>query len=107
MKDYLRSLLGIRKKRKALSSNKSPEIGSMLLMNDIKMMVNTKIDQALWDWLLLSGWRVNTYPNDRRSYASMPANALTQLALASVEAREVLYIKLLAEVKPAQPSAKK
>lgn len=95
MKDFIRTLLGIRQKRQSLPPSHTPSNRATLIRGGVKMSVNTQISTDLWDWLMLSGWRVNTYRNDRRKYSQMPDNALQQLMTANSGERGTLHKKLL------------
>lgn len=95
MKDFIRTLFGIRQKRKGLPPSPPPGSRTTLVRGVVKMSVNTEISADLWDWLMLSGWRVNTYRNDRRKYNVMPESAISQLMSASSSERDNLHKKLL------------
>lgn len=95
MVDFLRTLFGIRKRRKALPMTPTPQIGATIVRNGVKLKVTKSCDPELWEWLLLSGWRVNPVRNDRRTYVSLPKDALSQLHAAGIEKREMVHEKLL------------
>lgn len=95
MKDFIRTLFGIRQKRKSLPPSQIPANRATLIRGGVKMTVNTQIRADLWDWLMLSGWRVNTFRNDRRKYSQMPDNALQQLMAVPSNERGNLHKKLL------------
>lgn len=95
MKDLIRTLLGIRKKRKSLPLSPPPRTGTVIVRKNIKAVVPKRISSELWDWMMLSGWRVNPVRNDRRNYAILPDDALDQLIRASEDQRSNIHNSLL------------
>lgn len=101
MKDFLRTVLGIRKKRRSLPVTSTPRPGASLIRNGDKIKLNQPCDDELWDWLLLMGWRVCAVRNDRRRYRLLPADAIRRLKAASVDTRGDVLDGLIAEAKEA------
>ena len=95
MIDSLRTLFGIRKKRAGLLASGAPQAGASIVRNGIKIALTQACDRDLWDWLLLSGWRVNPVSNDRRRYASPPDTAVMQLLSARSEERTDAHARVL------------
>ena len=95
MIDFVRNLFGVRKKRKALPTSSVPQIGGTIIRNNVKVKVSQPIDPELWEWMQLSGWRVNKVKNDRRKYLGLPKDALAQLAAVSPESRAQIHTSLL------------
>jgi hypothetical protein len=100
MKDLVRTLLGIRKKRRALPLSAPPTEGAVIVRNDIKAIVTQPLNEELWDWMMLSGWRLNPVKNDRRHYRSLPHGAVDQLIACDKERRSSLHRNLLQSVQP-------
>lgn len=98
MKDLIRTLLGIRKKRQPLPASSRPPVGVSIVRRGVKMNVTHPIDAELWDWLLLSGWRVNLMRNDRRRRVALRSNALSDLIAAGSEKRAKVHAQLIHEV---------
>lgn len=65
------------------------------------MAVSSEISTELWHWLMVEGWRVSTYQNDRRAYTRMPENAVGQLMQTSNAERSTLHKKMLQRAKKA------
>jgi hypothetical protein len=100
MKDLVRTLFGIRKKRRALPLSAPPTEGAVIVRNDIKAIVTRPVNEELWDWMMLSGWRLNPVKNDRRQYRSLPHGAIDQLINCDKERRSSLHRNLLQSVQP-------
>ena len=98
MIDFFRTLFGIRKKRKALPATESPQIGATIVRRNVKIKVSQPCDPELWDWMLLSGWRVNPVRNDRRVCVSLPRDAIDQLNAAGVGKWARVHDRLLKSV---------
>ncbi len=99
MKDFIRTLFGIRKKRQSLPPTDPPARRVVLVRGCVKMSVSTEISEELWHWLMVEGWRVSTYYNDRRVYTRMPENAEGQLMQAGNAERSMLHKKMLKKKK--------
>ena len=95
MKDLVRKLLGIRKKRRALPLSAPPDTGAVIVRQDIKTVVSHPINEELWDWMMLCGWRVNPVKNDRRRYRTLPGGTLDKLIRADKEHRSSVHAQLL------------
>lgn len=98
MIDFFRTLFGIRKKRKLLPATARPQIGATIVRRNVKIKVSQPCDPALWDWMLLSGWRVNPMRNDRRVCVSLPRDAIDQLNAAGVDKWAKVHDRLLKSV---------
>jgi len=74
----------------------TPQAGSYIARDDVRVPVSDEITDELWQWLAARGWREIDLASDRRRYrAGMPA-AIEELAFAeSMELREKLeqYIR--------------
>ena len=95
MFDFARTLLGIRKKRRPLPTGLTPKPGTTIVRENVKIRIDQPITQELWDWMLLSGWRVNPVLKDRRHYAALPQNALQQLLVTQSEMRAKVHDRLI------------
>lgn len=91
MNDFLRNLLGIRVKRRALPITPAPKLGATILRNGVKIKITQPCDDELWDWLTLVGWRVSPVRNDRRAAVLLPPDTIARLRDAGITRRgEVL-----------------
>jgi hypothetical protein len=96
LKDAARTLFKVRVKRKVPTSKRYPKSGSFIVRADAQMLVTPELSEELWEWLVLQGWRVNSFSQDRRQYAEWPANSIAILAKAPAGERENLYRRLMA-----------
>lgn len=101
MKDFIRTLFGIRRKRQVPPPSDPPNGRTVLVRGCIKMSVSTEISEELWHWLMVEGWRVSRYNNDRRAYTRMPENAVGQLMQTRNAERSTLHRKMLQRAKKA------
>ena len=95
MIDFFRTLLKIRTRRRPLSTKPRPQVGSIIVRGNVRIRVSQPIHPDLWDWMLLSGWRVNTYRKDRRRYQTLPDAVLSELVAAPPQNRSELHSRLV------------
>jgi hypothetical protein len=88
MKNFFRTLFGIRAKRKALPITPPPKIGANIIRNGYRIKVTQSCRPDLWDWLLLAGWRASPVRHERRACITLPEETIYQLNAAPVEHRE-------------------
>lgn len=98
MNNFIRNLFKIRKQRKNFPISERPDIGKTIIRSGIKLVVSEPISNELWDWMLLVGWRVNNFKNDRRDYIELPEGTLRQLKEAGSDNRETVHRKLLRSI---------
>ncbi len=55
------------------------------------MKVTQPLQQDLWDWLVLMGWREAKVRPDRRRYKRLPDTAIERLVSADRADREEVY----------------
>ena len=99
MVDLLRTLLGIRKKRKSLPTDLEPKRDARIVRNNLEIKLEQPVAPELWDWMLLSGWRVNPAANDRRRYVRLSPESLQQLIVASNESRPKVHARLISKAR--------
>ena len=68
VQDGIRNLFNIRQKRRVSPVGSRPAKDSWICRGGVKMLVSHDMDNTLWQWLALNGWRKITVPNDRRRY---------------------------------------
>ena len=100
MKDWIRTALSIRKKRRAPPVGGLPPVGATIVRGPVKMTVTQEITPELWDWLVLSGWRNLPVKVDRRKGMRAPQSALRELARVTPQERERVHARLLELAKP-------
>ena len=72
-----------------------PGVGSTISRRHILMTVTHPLQQDLWDWLVLMGWREARTKPERRRYRCLPDTTLTRLIHADRSERESLYQDLI------------
>ncbi len=97
MRDFLRTLFGVRKKRRPFPSGPRPGVGAVIVRRELCMKVTQAIEPELWEWLMLSGWRVNAMRNERRRFVSLPTTALSLLIAAGADKRAKVHANLINE----------
>ncbi|MES2208029.1 MAG: hypothetical protein V4525_14685 [Pseudomonadota bacterium] len=95
IKNYLRTLFKIRKKRRLGLQGSKPLVNAYLILDRLKMQVTLDMSDDLWEWLALQGWREATVPNDRRKYTLLPIQSFSAICLASREERDMVYLDIL------------
>lgn len=97
-KNGLRNLFNVREKRKPAPVGTKPAINTDVCRGTLKMQVTHEIDNVLWQWLALQGWRKITVPNDRRCYRRLPKGAMKILMKTPPEALDSVHGRMLAAV---------
>jgi len=59
------------------------------------MKVSGPVQQDLWDWLVLMGWREASATPERRRYRRLPETAISSLIQADRAEREAVYRDLI------------
>jgi len=95
LKNFLRTLLRIRKIRQLPPPGEKPAFGSTIILNRLKMQLFVPIDTQQWEWLSLRGWRTLDMRQNRRRYYRVPRNAVHRLIHAKPEEREELYQRIV------------
>lgn len=79
IKDFIRTLLGIRKTRQRLPPGRQPVVGSNIVRDTLRMHLKYPISKEQWDWLTETGWRTIDMRNTRRTYVSVEDRAVRAL----------------------------
>lgn len=95
MKDFFRTLFGIRTKRRAPPITSLPQVGASIVRHGYKIKLTQPCRPDLWDWLLLSGWRATPVVHDRRAYILLPEDTIIRLNPATQEEREQILRSLM------------
>ena len=87
--DRLRTLTGRRCKRVLPPRSLKPAIGARIVLVDVgkRLTVPAGLSDALWVWLLDSGWRVERYRPDRRHYREVSRFQVEHLLTCEPELR--------------------
>lgn len=95
IKDNVRTLFRIRVSRRVPPPGPKPRYGAIIVCKDVQMEVDTDLDDDLWDWLVLMGWRQVGVRLDRRRYRRAPEGACAALKRAGLGERDMLNRRIL------------
>jgi hypothetical protein len=107
LKNNLRTIFGVRKKRVPLPRSPLPALGARIVFDDFRMVVQAGLRPDLWAWLTAKGWREVTFRPDRRIYRDVPSSWVTELIDAPVEEREQALQAALANARRPQPATRR
>lgn len=88
VRDRVRRLLKIRVSRGVVSPGAKPPLGARIYRDDLRMSVQAGMTDALWRWLVQTGWREITFRPDRRRYRDLPTAYVTRLIDSTADERE-------------------
>ena len=77
--DSVRTMLGVRRQRATPLPGPKPRLGAKIVKDDVRITVQAGLTDATWHWLVLHGWREDTFHNDRRRYRDVPPSLVAQL----------------------------
>ena len=77
--DSIRTMLGVRRKRTVPAPGQKPRLGARIVKDDVRIVVQAGLTDATWQWLVLHGWREDSYRNNRRRYREVPPSLVAQL----------------------------
>ena len=77
--DSVRTMLGMRRPRAVPPPGPKPHLGARIVNDDVRITVQAGLTDATWHWLVLNGWREDTFPNDRRHYREVPPSLVAQI----------------------------
>lgn len=95
--DALRTLLNIRQRRGLPRAGLKPRVGAKIVLDDIRIIVQAGLSDALWSFLVDAGFREVTYRPDRRHYRDVPPSLVTNLYQAPSSEWQSLLIEALKE----------
>jgi hypothetical protein len=58
-------------------------LGAKITKGDVRMTVLAGLTVDTWHWLILQGWREETFRNDRRAYREIPYSRVAEFFDAS------------------------
>jgi len=77
--DSVRTLLGVRRKRAVPAPGPKPRLGARIVKDDVRMTVQAGLADATWHWLVLHGWREDTFRRNRRRYRDVPPSLVAEI----------------------------
>jgi hypothetical protein len=84
-----------KERRRMLAAGRCPDVGKKIFRRDMVMTVTDPLQQDLWDWLVLMGWRESTARTERRQYRCLPESAIKTLIRTDRADREGVYRELI------------
>ena len=89
-----------RKERRRISKpGLLPLVGSHISKGKAVLRVDFPMDQGLWDFLTLMGWREVNMKRNRRKLHILPSSMYDAIANAPAEMREEVHRRILSQVK--------
>ena len=77
--DSVRTMLGMRRQREMPPPGPKPRLGARIVKDDVRITVQAGLTDATWHWLVVHGWREDTFHNNRRRYREVPPSLVAQL----------------------------
>jgi hypothetical protein len=77
--DGFRTLFNIRQERERPPPGPKPRLGSKIYLHDVRMVVESGLSDALWEWLSELGFREITFSPDRRHYRDLPRSLVARM----------------------------
>lgn len=89
--DSIRTFFHIRTKRQLAPPGAMPQIGSSIVLDNLKIKLKHPINIEQWHWFSNLGWRTIDTRNERRRYTCLSDQVLMILLEADKKSREGLY----------------
>lgn len=83
-------------RRRLQAAGRCPDVGKKICRRNMVMTVTDPLQQDLWDWLVLMGWREATEKSERRRYRRLPETSMRVLIRTDRAEREGVYRDLIA-----------
>jgi len=96
VRDRVRTLFRIRVSRGVVAAGAKPHLGARIHRDDLRMTVQAGMTDALWRWLVKTGWREITYRPDRRRYRDLPTAYVTRLIDSTTDERDKVLAAAIA-----------
>lgn len=77
--DSVRRMLGVRRQRAVPPAGPKPRLGARIVKDDVRMTVQAGLADATWHWLVLHGWREDTFRRNRRRYRDVPPSLVAEI----------------------------
>jgi len=87
-----------KERRRLPAAGRCPKVGANICRRNMVMSVTDPLQQDLWDWLVLMGWREANMKPERRRYRRLPDSALKILISTDRAEREAVYQELIGSV---------
>lgn len=95
LRDKLRSLFRIRARRRLAPVGPVPAIGDHIAKEGVRVRVSDEMDDELWLWLTLKGWRKIFLSTDRRRYLVADDVLFDELIMADSNQRDAIEDRMI------------
>lgn len=96
IRDFFRTLLGIRKARSIPPPSDRPPTGSNIARGRLRIYLRYPITEEQWAWFLRMGWRVIDMRHERRRYTTVADKIVIRLLKAGPLHRDIMHARLIA-----------
>ena len=94
LKDYIRTVMGVRTQRQLLPVQGKPSLGGSIVKDRFRIRLKHPIDDDMWRWLCDMGWRAMPVNNNRRKYTIVSEKAFERLVKADPTQRGALLASM-------------
>jgi len=84
-----------KERRRLPRAGKPPAINAYIAKQQTTMKITAPVNQELWDWLVLMGWREFEIKSNRRKIRRLDDRVFSKLAQADQQDREAIYREIL------------
>lgn len=91
----IRNIFKIRTQRQPTSPGPMPQIGSSIVLDNLRIKLKYPINIEQWHWFSKLGWRAVDMRTNQRKYICIPDNVLVKLMDATGPGRDELYQRLV------------
>ncbi len=77
--DRMRSLFGVRVKRRRPPAGPRPMPGATIARGEVAMKILNPMPEDIWQWLSMIGWRQLNLNKERRRYRVLPSKSFSKL----------------------------
>lgn len=95
LRDKLRSFFRVRTRRRLAAVGPCPSVGDHIAKEGVRVRVTDEMDDELWQWLILKGWRKIFLSTDRRRYLVADDALFDELIMANNEERDSIEDRMI------------
>jgi hypothetical protein len=86
-----------KERRRMPRAGKPPAINAYIAKQQTAIKITTPVNQELWDWLVLMGWRELDVKSNRRKIRRLDDRVFSKLVQANQQDREAIYREILSK----------
>ena len=94
LKDYIRTMMGVRTQRQLLPAHGKPSLGGSIVKDRFRIRLKHPIGDEMWNWLSDKGWRAMPVNNNRRKYTIVSERAFERLLKTDSTERDAFLIRM-------------